>query len=76
MCNYGFLMAYSTENKVDEKHDFVMTQQGDMMLMEDEHLTYYKVANDLIFERWLVAMGSYKESMYANHIWILVISSK
>lgn len=23
-----------------EKHDFVMTQQGDMMLMEYEHLTY------------------------------------
>ena len=25
---------------LDEKHDFFMTQQGDMMLMEDEHLTY------------------------------------
>ena len=25
---------------LDDKHDFIMTQQGDMMLMEDEHLTY------------------------------------
>ena len=33
---------------LDEKHDFFMTQQGDMMLMEDEHLTYQKVANGLI----------------------------
>ena len=54
-----------------------MTQQGDMMLMEDEHLTYLLEGHKwLDFEKWLDAMGSYKESMYTNHIWILVISSK
>ena len=52
---------------------FLLTQTGDVMLMDDdEPLTYEDAMNSPESERWLEAMKSEMDSMYENKVWTLV----
>ncbi|OKX69675.1 hypothetical protein AXD71_14880, partial [Listeria monocytogenes] len=54
-------------------YGFLLTQTGDVMLMDDdEPLTYQDAMNSPEFERWLEDMESEMDSMYENKVWTLV----
>ena len=56
-----------------ERYGLLMTQEGDVLLMDqDEPTTYEEAVNGLESEKWLEAMGSEMESMYTNQVWTLV----
>ena len=63
-------------NRIRHKHErygFLLTQTGDIMLMDnDEPITYQDAMNSPEFERWLEAMKSEMDSMYENKVWTLV----
>ena len=54
-------------------YGFLLTQTGDVMLMDnDEPLTYKDAKNTPDSKRWLDAMKSEMDSMYENQVWTLV----
>ena len=56
-----------------ERYGFLMTQQGDVLLMDqDEPVTYQEAITGPESEKWLEAMRSEMESMYTNQVWTLV----
>ena len=56
-----------------QRYGFLMTQHGDVMLMEqDEPTTYQEAVNGRDSEKWLEAMKSEMDSMYTNQVWTLV----
>ncbi|KAL8116619.1 hypothetical protein AgCh_022965 [Apium graveolens] len=56
-----------------ERYGFLMTQCGDLMLIdEDEPLTYQDAMNSPDSKRWFEALKSEIDSMYENQVWTLV----
>ena len=53
-------------------YGFLLTQSGDVMLVDDEPLTYQDAMNSPESKRWLEAMKSEMDSMYENQVWTLV----
>ncbi|KAK8923669.1 hypothetical protein KSP39_PZI019346 [Platanthera zijinensis] len=57
-----------------ERYGFLMSQIGNVLLMDhdDEPATYQEAMNGLDSDKWLEAMKSEMDSMYANQVWNLV----
>ena len=56
-----------------QRYGFLVTQSGDVILMDKDELTNYKEAMmEPESEKWLEAMTSEMESMYTNQVWTLV----
>ena len=56
-----------------ERYGFLVTQHGDVMLMDlDEPTTYQDAITGPDSALWLEAMRSEMDSMYANQVWTLV----
>ena len=56
-----------------ERYGFLMDQHDGILLMEqDEPTTYVEAVTGPDSEKWLEAMKSEMESMYANQVWTLV----
>src|SRR5436853_4676291 len=56
-----------------ERYGFLIDQHGHVMLMDqDEPSTYAEAVTGPDSEKWLEAMKSEMESMYANQVWTLV----
>ena len=62
-----------THHEPERYYGFLLIDNGDLMLIDqDEPQTYQDAMNSSDFERWLEAMKSKMESMYANQVWTLV----
>ena len=58
---------------VPERNEFLISEQNDVLLVEnDESTTYEKSLNSLESDQWLKAMKSKMDSMYTNQVWTLV----
>ncbi|PKI52678.1 hypothetical protein CRG98_026938, partial [Punica granatum] len=56
-----------------ERYGFLVTQNNDVLLIDDdEPTTYAEAVIGPDSEKWLVAMRSEMESMYTNQVWTLV----
>ena len=56
-----------------QRYGFLVTQDGDVMLMEqDEPTTYQEAINSPDSEKWHEAMKSEMDSMFTNQVWTLV----
>ena len=58
---------------VPERYGFLISEQKDVLLIEnDEPTTYEESLNSSEFDQWLNAMKSEMDSMYTNQVWTLV----
>ena len=56
-----------------ERYGFLIIEQKDVLLIEDDKpTTYEKSLNSLESDKWLIAMKSEMDSMYTNQVWTLV----
>ena len=56
-----------------KRHGFLISEQKDVLLIEnDEPTTYKESLNSSEFDKWLIAMKSEMDSMYTNQVWSLV----
>ena len=56
-----------------ERYGYLITDQGDVLLMDQyEPVTYQEVITGPESNKWLEAMKSEMDSMYANQVWTLV----
>ena len=60
-------------HELERYYGFLLIDNGDLMLIDqDDPQTYQDAMNSSDTERWLEAMKSELESMYANQVWTLV----
>ena len=58
---------------VPERYGFLISEQKDVLLIEnDEPTTYEESLNSSESDQWLNAMKSEMDSMYTNQVWTLV----
>ena len=58
---------------VPERYGFLISEQKDVLLIEDdEPTTYEESLNSSESDKWLKAMKSEMDSMYTNQVWTLV----
>ena len=55
-----------------ERYGFLITDNHDVVLMDDEPTTYHEATNSSDSEKWLEAMKSEMTSMYDNQVWTLI----
>ena len=56
-----------------EKYVFLISEQRDVLLTEDDELTTYdELVNSSEYEKWHEATKSKMDSMYTNQVWTLV----
>ena len=55
-----------------ERYSFLLSDHGDVVLIEDEPTSYQEAVMRPDSEKWLEAMRSEMESMYTNQVWTLV----
>ena len=67
------LRRYSKICTVPEIYRFSISEQNDVLLIEDnEPTTYAEYLNSSESNKWLIAMKSKIDSMYENQVWTLV----
>ena len=67
------LCRTSRIRSVLERYGFLISEQKDVLLIEnDEPTTYEESLNSLESDQWLIAMKSEMDSMYRNQVWTLV----
>ena len=58
---------------VPEGYGFLISEQKDVLLIENDELTTYEESlNSLESDQWLIAMKSEMNSMYTSQVWTLV----
>ncbi|MCQ7222035.1 DDE-type integrase/transposase/recombinase [Salmonella enterica] len=55
-----------------ERYSFLLSDHGDVTLIEDEPTSYQEAVMSPDSEKWLEAMRSEMDSMYTNQVWTLV----
>ena len=54
---------------VPERYEFLIDEQNDVFLIEDNKpTTYEEYLNNLEYDKWLIAMKSKMDSMYENQV--------
>ena len=67
------LLRSSRIHTVPKRCEFLISEQNDTLLIEDdEPTTYEEYLNSSESDKWLIAMKSKMDSMYENQIWTLV----
>ena len=67
------LRRSTRERLVPERYGFLVTTQGDIILVDqDEPRTYQEAVESPDSEKWLEAMRSEMDSMSENQVWTLV----
>ena len=67
------LCRSSRIHTVPKRYEFLINEQNDILLIEDDkRTTYEEYLNSSKSDKWLISMKSKMDSMYENQVWTLV----